>query len=64
MSFNIQKHRELTQVETRQNPSLGIMNWGQDNCYPQTLKNLIQQSPSAKMATSRTSKFYKGAGFE
>ena len=64
MSFNIQKHRELTQIETRQNPSLGIMNWGRENCYPQTLKNLIQQSPSAKMATSRTSKFYKGAGFK
>jgi hypothetical protein len=64
MSFNIQVHRELTQIETRQNPTLGIMNWGRENCYPQTLKNLIQQSPSAKMATSRTSKFYKGAGFK
>jgi len=64
MSFNIQLHRELTQIETRQNPSLGIMDWGQNNTFPQTLKNLIQQSPSAKMATSRTSKFYKGNGFE
>jgi len=64
MAFNIQMHRELTQVETEQNPSLGIMNWGRDNTFPQTLKNLIQQSPSAKMATSRTSKFYKGGAFE
>ena len=64
MAFNIQMHRELTQVETKQNPSLGIMNWGRDNTFPQTLKNLIQQSPSAKMATSRTSKFYKGGAFE
>src|SRR5690606_21325025 len=30
----------------------------------QTLKNLIEQSPSAKPAVSRTAKFYKGAGFD
>ena len=64
MAFNIQTHRELTQVETRQDPSLGIMKWGKDNSFPQTLKNVIQQSPSAKMATSRASKFYRGAGFD
>ena len=64
MSFNIQTHRELTQVETRQDPALGIMRWGKDNSFPQTLKNVIEQSPSAKMAVSRTSKFYKGAGFD
>ena len=64
MSFNIQTHRELTQVETKQDPALGIMRWGRDNCFPQTLKNVIEQSPSAKMATVRTSKFYKGAGFD
>jgi hypothetical protein len=64
MAFQINKHRELVQVETKQNPSLGIMNWGQENTFPQTLKNLIQQSPSAKMATDRASKFYKGGSFE
>jgi len=64
MSFNIQTHRELTQVETRQDAGLGIMRWGRDNSFPQTLKNVIEQSPSAKMAVSRTSKFYKGAGFD
>jgi hypothetical protein len=64
MSFQIQMHRELTQVETKQSPSLGIMNWGSDNTFPQTLKNLIQQSPSARMATSRASKFYKGGPFD
>jgi len=64
MSFNIQTHRELTQVETRQDAGLGIMRWGRDNSFPQTLKNVIEQSPSPKMAVSRTSKFYKGAGFD
>ena len=64
MSFKIQTHRELTQVETRQDASLGIMRWGRDNCFPQTLKNVIEQSPNAKMATNRAAKFYKGAGFD
>ena len=64
MSFNIQTHKELTQVETRQDAALGIMRWGRDNSFPQTLKNVIEQSPSAKMATTRTSRFYKGAGFD
>ena len=64
MSFNIQTHKELTQVETRQDAALGIMRWGRDNSFPQTLINVIQQSPSAKMATSRTAKFYKGSGFD
>jgi len=40
------------------------MRWGTNNAFPQTLKNLIEQSPSAKPAVSRTAKFYKGAGFE
>lgn len=40
------------------------MNWGRENTFPQTLKNLIQQSPSAKMATDRAAKFYKGSSFE
>ena len=64
MSFKIELHKELTQVTTRQDTSLGIMRWGLDNSFPQTLKNLIEQSPSAKPAASRTAKFYKGAGFE
>ena len=64
MSFEIQKHRELTQVETKQDAALGIMRWGRDNSFPQTLKNVIEQSPSAKMATTRASRFYKGAGFD
>jgi hypothetical protein len=64
MSFNIQTHKELTQVETKQDSSLGIMRWGVANCFPQTLKNLIEQSPNAKVAVGRTAKFYKGAGFD
>ena len=64
MSFKIQSHRELVQVETRQDPALGIMRWGRYNHFPQTLINVIAQSPSAKVAVQRTSKFYKGAGFD
>lgn len=64
MSFDIQKHLELTQVETRQDPSLGIMKWGRNNSFPQTLKNLIEQSANAKPVVSRTALFYKGAGFD
>ena len=62
--FNIQTHKEVTLVETIEDTALGIMKWGRTNSFPQTLKNLIEQSPNAKPAVSRTSKFYKGAGFE
>lgn len=64
MSFNIQRHKELTQVETLQDTNLGIMRWGTDNSFPQTLKNLVEQSPTATPAVERTAKFIKGAGFE
>lgn len=64
MSFDIQLHREVTTVETIQDTTLGIMKWGRTNSFPQTLKNLIEQSPCAKPAVSRTARFYKGQGFE
>ncbi|UXQ88795.1 portal protein [Tenacibaculum phage Larrie] len=64
MAFNLEEHRELAQVRTVQNPTLGIMNWGRDNSFPQTFKNLIEQSPVGKPAVERTAKFYKGSGFE
>lgn len=64
MGFEIQNYKELTQVETRQDAALGIMKWGTNNSFPQTLQNLIDQSPVAKPAISRVSKFYKGGSFE
>lgn len=64
MSFKIENHLELTQVETRQDTALGIMRWGRNNSFPQTLKNLIEQSPNAKPAVQRTATFLKGAGFD
>lgn len=64
MAFQIQDYRELTQVETRQDTALGIMKWGTNNSFPQTLKNLIEQSPVAKPAINRVTKFYKGGKFE
>mgnify|MGYP003638268351 CR=1 FL=1 len=63
MSFNIQDHKEVTQVTTYEDTSLGIMRWGMSNSFPKTLENLIKQSPSAYPAVKRTAKFYKGAGF-
>lgn len=64
MSFKIENHKELTQVTTYQDTGLGIMRWGIDNSFPQTLKNLIKQSPSAGPAVARTAKFLKGSGFD
>lgn len=64
MSFKIELHTELTQITTREDTSLGIMRWGVSNSYPQTLKNLIEQSPTARPAVDRTAKFLKGSGFE
>lgn len=64
MSFKIEQHRELSQVTTQQDMSLGIMKWGQNNSFPQTLKNLIEQSPTAKPAVSRTANFTGGGAFE
>lgn len=64
MSFSIQMLREVSEIETRQNSSLGIMEWGKSNSFPQTLINLIDKSANAKPVVSRTAKFYKGAGFD
>lgn len=62
--FRIEQHTEITQVQTRQDTALGIMRWGMNNSFPQTLKNIINQSANAHPAIGRTAKFYKGAGFD
>ncbi len=64
MAFKLENHKEVVQVQTVQDSSLGIMKWGRNNSFPQTLKNLIAQSPNAKPAVNRTAMFYKGAGFK
>lgn len=64
MSFNIERHNEVTNVTTYQDTSLGIMRWGKSNSFPKTLENLVKQSANAYPAVKRTAKFYKGAGFE
>ena len=63
MGFKLDSFKELTQVSTIQNTSLGVMDWGAVNAFPQTLKNLIEQSPNSKAAVDRVSQFYKGEGF-
>ncbi len=60
MSFKIELHQEVTQVETLQDSALGIMRWGRNNSFPQTLKNLVEQSPTAKPAVARTAQFFMG----
>lgn len=64
MAFKIELHKEVTQVTTYQDTSLGVMRWGRTNSFPQTLKNLIEQSPLAKHAVDITAKFYRGESFE
>lgn len=64
MSFKIENHREVTQIETREDSALGIMRWGRLNAFPQTLVNLVEQSPAAKTAVVRTARFLRGMTFE
>lgn len=64
MGFNLQTHIEVSQVETRQDTSLGIMRWGRSNAFPQTLINFIDQSANAHPTVNRTAQFYKGQGFK
>lgn len=64
MSFNINRHKELTEVTTRQDTSLGIMKWGEGNSFPKTLENLIKKSPNAYPAVKRTAKFLRGGSFD
>jgi len=64
MGFLLNSHREVAQVTTWQDPTLGIMKWGFSNSFPQTFINFISQSANAYPTISRTAQFYKGAGFE
>lgn len=64
MSFNINEHSEVSQIQTVEDSTLGIMKWGQTNSYPQTLINLISQSPSAYPAVQMEAKFLRGQGFD
>lgn len=64
MSFNIQNYTELSQVETVQDSALGIMKWGRQNSFPQTLLNLISQSANASSAVRIATRFLKGGEFE
>ena len=62
--WKFEQHTELTQITTRQDSALGIMRWGENNSFPQTFLNLIEQSPSAKPAVTRTAAFLKGGEFK
>ncbi|MFT5602953.1 MAG: hypothetical protein ACI9N1_003215, partial [Flavobacteriales bacterium] len=62
--FTLDNFKENTQIVTKEDVSLKIMTWGSDNYFPQTFKNIVEQSPNAKPAVSRTSTFYKGGPFQ
>jgi len=62
-NFNLQAHKEVAQIWTQENTTLGIMNWGYTNTFPQSMINLINQSPITKPTVKRTAKFLQGAGF-
>jgi len=64
MPFKIEKHKEITQVQSLQDTRLGIVKWGEDNSFPQTFKNLVTQSPVARPTVERTARFYQGGKFE
>ena len=63
-TFTLDNFKENTQIVTKEDVSLKIMTWGSDNYFPQTFKNIVEQSPNAKPAVSRTATFYKGGSFE
>ena len=64
MAFYLNTHREVSQVTTYQDTSLGIMKWGYSNSFPQTFVNFVAQSANAYPTIQRAAEFYKGAGFE
>ena len=63
-NFTLDNFKENTQIVTKEDVALKIMRWGSDNYFPQTFKNIVEQSPNAKPAVSRTANFYKGGSFE
>ena len=62
-AFSLNRFKEITQLTTKEDVGLDIMTWGDGNYFPQSFKNVIEQSPNAKPAVSRTAKFYKGGDF-
>ena len=64
MGFKLDYHTEVSKVTTLQDPTLGIMKWGESNSFPQTLVNFIGKSANAYPTVTRTAQFLKGQGFE
>lgn len=64
MSFRLEYYKEASQLTIKQDSTLGIMKWGQNNAFPQSLINFIRQSPNAYPAVERTAAFLQGGTFE
>jgi len=60
MAFNLNYYKEATDLTIVEDSSLGIMRWGRNNAFPQTLKTLIQKSGNSNPAVERTATFYMG----
>lgn len=57
------KKKSNNRIDTSYLQSLGIQTYGQDNLYPQTLKNIIAASSTGSECSDRFADFIEGNGF-
>lgn len=57
------KKKSSNRIDTSYLRNLGIQAYGQDNLYPQTLKNIIAASSTASECSDRFADFIEGNGF-
>ena len=57
------KKKSSNRIDTSYLQNLGIQAYGQDNLYPQTLKNIIAASSTASECSDRFADFIEGNGF-
>ena len=57
------KRKASRRLESAHLPTLGIQSYGEDNLYPQTLRNIISASPIGAECVDRYAEFIEGNGF-
>lgn len=57
------KRKSKRRYDTSYLPHLGIQSYGEDNLYPQTLRNIIAASPIGSECVDRYAEFIEGDGF-
>lgn len=55
---------EPPRVESVMIPHKKILSYGEDNCYPQKMKRILQKSPTGMGCANLFSRFIRGKGFE